>query len=429
VIVRLSDVTAEPVSWLWPGRIPFGKLSTIEGNPGLGKSTLTLDLAARLTTGRPFPDGDSQEAAGVVILSAEDGLADTIRPRLEAAGADLNRIYALTAVRLQNGEEVLPAISENLQQIEQEVVRTGARLVIIDPLMAYLGGKTDSYKDQDIRRVLAPLARMASDTQAAVVLVRHLRKSGDGGAIQAGGGSIGIIGAARSGLLVGQHPDDPDLRVVAPIKANLSRMACPLAYRIAEKRIETGEAPYLEWQAEPVSFSADDLLGAGKGDHSLLGEAESFLQKLLSLGPLASNEVEHLARENGISTRTLDRARKRLGVKARLVGGTWTLFAAENSSESAKDANPARRLPDIGKLVPTAPAEEVSALGTLESRDEDPPSVGMPNLEPERQERACSKFKRADADPTARCEECGWLKPFHPFARLPMALSATKELL
>jgi hypothetical protein len=208
VTVLVSDVEPETVEWLWEGRIPFGKITVLDGDPGLGKSLLTLDTAARLSSGGELPDGGRCEPAGVVILSCEDGLGDTIRPRLEAAGADLSRIAALVAVKGASGTQLLPTLEENVLQIAEAIDCVAARLVIIDPLMAYLGRDVNSYRDQDVRAVLAPVAEMADRTGVAVVVVRHLRKSREGGAILAGGGSIGIIGAARSGLMVARHPED-----------------------------------------------------------------------------------------------------------------------------------------------------------------------------------------------------------------------------
>ena len=160
VIVRLADVQPESVSWLWAGHIPLGKLTILEGDPGLGKSALTCDLAARVSTGRPMPDGTAGVEGGVVFLSVEDGLADTIRPRLEAAGANLDRIVAFSGMRDSEGER-LPTLPKDLVGLERTIRESSAALCVLDPLMAILGGEVNSWRDQDVRRALAPLAAMA----------------------------------------------------------------------------------------------------------------------------------------------------------------------------------------------------------------------------------------------------------------------------
>jgi len=207
----LSEVKAEQVSWLWRGRIPRGKLSIWEGDPGIGKSAATTDVAARVSVGRPWPDGAPCEAAGVVLLSAEDGLADTIRPRLDAAGGDPSRVLALATVQDAHGERLV-SIPEDLEIIRLGIERVNAKLMIVDPLMAFLSGDVNSHRDQDVRRALAPLAAVAESTGAAVVVVRHLNKDSGGNVLYRGGGSIGIIGAARCALLVAKHPEDENIR-------------------------------------------------------------------------------------------------------------------------------------------------------------------------------------------------------------------------
>src|SRR5215207_5203867 len=227
--ILLSDVEPEQVDWLWPGRIPKGKLTVLDGDPGLGKSAATLDLAARVSAGLNLPDDTPCEAAGAVICSAEDGLADTIRPRLDAAGGDPSRVLSLATVTDEEGLERPISIPEDIPIIENAIGRVGAVLVIIDPLMAFFGADIDSYKDQNVRRALAALASLGERTGAAIVIVRHLNKSGGKTPIYRGGGSIGIIGAARSGMMVGEDPDDENRRVLAPAKSNLAAPAPSLS--------------------------------------------------------------------------------------------------------------------------------------------------------------------------------------------------------
>lgn len=235
---RLADVVAERVEWLWPGRMPRGKLVVLDGDPSVGKSTLALDLAARITTGHPMPGEDLAMVppSAVVLMAAEDGLADTIRPRLDAAGADCTRVHHLDAVPTVDDEGTVrerpPVIPGDVEAIEALVVATGAVLVIVDVLMAYLSGRSDSHRDQDVRGALAPLVAVAERTGATIVVLRHLTKSPGGAAIYRGGGSIGIVGAARSALLAAVDPDDDTgtRRVLAAIKCNLGPLSAAMGY-------------------------------------------------------------------------------------------------------------------------------------------------------------------------------------------------------
>lgn len=260
--VRLSDVVREQVQWLWSSRIPMGRVTLLDGDPGLGKSTLTLDIAARVTNGGLFPDGDRAPLGNVVVLSAEDGLGDTVRPRLEAAGADLSRIIAVKAIRRSSGGyESPPDIRNDIDAIAR-IVTEETRLLIVDPLMAYLPDNVNPNRDHEIRRCLLPLSSFAQRMNVAVLLVRHLKKNDHGhGALYAGGGSIGISGAARSVLMMGQDPDNPLRRVVAAVKTNLCAMPPSLAFVIEPADDGT---PTLAWEMYPVEISADQLLVARK---------------------------------------------------------------------------------------------------------------------------------------------------------------------
>ncbi|MBX3029322.1 MAG: AAA family ATPase [Chloroflexi bacterium] len=319
-LVRMSDVMPERVSWVWQGRIPLGKVCVVDGDPNQGKSTMTLDLAARVSHGRAMPDGTPGIGpADVIILSAEDGLGDTIRPRLEAAGADLARIHALTTV---GADSDLPTIPADIGALEAAINGTGARLVIIDPLMAYLGADVNGHRDQDVRRALAPLAALGERADAAVMLVRHLNKSTGGTAIYRGGGSIGIGGAARSVLLVARDPDadpeDPEPRhIVAVVKNNLARQAPALAYRLVDD--PTHGCARVVWEGS-THHRADDLLalpnrdaGEAQGDRAKAGD---FLRDLLAYGPVPTRAVKDAADAHGHSWASVRRAKDALGVTA-----------------------------------------------------------------------------------------------------------------
>jgi AAA domain len=317
VVRRMSDVQPERVSWLWPGYLAAGKLHVVDGDPGLGKSSMTLDWAARLTTGKPWPDGaDGPAPRGVLLVSAEDGLADTIRPRLDAAGADVDRVHALTGIAIPTAagvDERMPALPRDVEQLVHIIGEYDVGLAVVDPLMAYLGADVDSYRDQDVRRALAPLARAAEQTGCAVVLVRHLRKGG-GSALYRGGGSIGIIGAARFGYAVGRDPDDSARRVIAATKSNLAVEPASLAFRL----VDAGGAARVEWDGI-VAHTAGDLLRE-RGDDDERAERDEAAEWLRGYladqgGEAAFADLIRAARSDGHAERTLRRARSRAGVE------------------------------------------------------------------------------------------------------------------
>jgi hypothetical protein len=335
----LSEVEPESVEWLWPGRLPLGKLAVLDGDPGLGKSAVTLDLAARVSAGMELPGGGRCGPAGVVLLSAEDGLADTVRPRLDAAGADAERIVALFTAADRNGTERTISLTQDLDIVERAVDRVGARLVVIDPLMAFLSGKTDSHKDQDIRRALAPLAALAEWTGAAVLIVRHLNKAAGGNTLYRGGGSIGIIGAARAGLVVAPDPEDPERRVLASNKHNLSRAAPSLVFRVATA---PNGAARVAWGGTS-NLSAGDILKepVDPEQRSAFSEAKQFLSKELADGRVAAELVKKDARAAGVSERTLKRAKRALGVGSEKEGdGTWSWVPPDEGAEGGQAPTP-----------------------------------------------------------------------------------------
>ncbi|MEV4413988.1 AAA family ATPase [Catellatospora sp. NPDC049609] len=325
----LATVTPERISWLWPGYLAAGKLHVIDGDPGLGKSTMTLDVAARVSTGGRWPDDQPGcEPAGVLLLSAEDGLADTIRPRLDAAGADVEKVFAFTCWDIgRDGERTeRPAtLPGDTARLAKAIASNRVGLVVIDPLMAFLGGGLDAHRDQDVRRALSLLARVAEATNAAVVLVRHLNKASGSSALYRGGGSIGIIGAARLAFAVGRDPDDEEHRVMAATKANITRPAPSLRWRIADT--DTGHGRVV-WEGES-RYGADELLRAPADteEREERDEASSFIHSYLADhgGEATASDVLKAGRAAGIPERTLRRARDRAGVVTRKAGmrGGW----------------------------------------------------------------------------------------------------------
>ncbi len=353
--IRLSTVRPERVTFLWDGRIPLGKLSVLDGDPGLGKSTLTGDLSARVSRGAVMPDGTGGGVpGGVVLISGEDGLADTIVPRLIAAGADLERIVALSTCPDEEGGHpfVLP---DDLSWLEQAIAEVDATLVVIDPLMAFLSDQTNSHRDQHIRRVLARVHTLAESTGAAVLVVRHLNKTTGGPAIYRGGGSIGIIGAARSGLLVARDPDDDDRRVLASVKSNLCIPPASLSFHL--ESTEHGAARVV-WDG--VSAHKADMLLAlptSDQDRTERDEAKDFLRQLLTDGAVPATEAQTLARAAGISEATLRRARQELGVSLSRDGfqgrSLWSLPSIHaHTSHTCSHSEGEQECDDLSKCEP-----------------------------------------------------------------------------
>lgn len=301
-IRRYSDIQRERLDWLWRGYIPLGKLTILDGDPKLGKSTLMLDVAARMSRGAAMPPAESGMGgvpADVLILSAEDDAGDTIGPRLDAAGADSSRVHE---VRVDG----LLQFPDHIDLLREAISQTGARLVIIDPFVAFVNGRLSVNSDQEVRRALVPLAALADETGAAIVLVRHLRKAG-GSAIQRGGGSIGIAGQARSVLAVARDPYDPERRLLTVTGGNVGpeSESPTLAFRVTtwSGRLPDGEgyeAGRLEWEPDPVDLTAEDLLSEDDGrarlpvkprerPHEKAGRA--LREVLTESGPLPAKEA------------------------------------------------------------------------------------------------------------------------------------------
>lgn len=264
-IVRVSSVQPQPIRWLWQGRIARGKVTLVAGNPGLGKSQFTAYLAARVTKGGPWPVREGRSPMGsVIMLSAEDDIADTIRPRLEAAGADIERVHVLTAVRDADAVRSFN-LGRDLAHLEKALQQLGdVVLIIIDPITAYMAG-TDSHKNSDVRALLAPLAEMASRHGAAIVVISHLNKGGGAGdAMGRITGSIAFSAAARAAFLIQKDPEDGNRRLFLPMKNNLGVDDLGLAFCIIEKETSGNiRAPVIEWEDERVTITADEALVPG----------------------------------------------------------------------------------------------------------------------------------------------------------------------
>lgn len=319
--VAYSKIPRRKVSWLWRGYFPFGKHVMLEGDPDVGKSTLTVDIAARVTTGASMPDGTPGcEPAGVLILSAEDDPEDTIGPRLMAAGADMSKVYY--ARFTLNGAEREPTIcEEDIALIEEAMSLYGIRLVIIDPMTAYLDGNVRVYVDHDVRRALRPLKGLAERAGCALLVIRHWTKAPNANAQHRGGGSVGITAAARGVLSIGFDPDDknPDhnqrKRVLSVAKMNVGAPSPAREFHL--EYVEAHDACRIVWGG--VSKHTANSLSAGPGpqkDSSALEDAKDFLFERVTTGGVPVAPLQTEAKEMGIAQITLRRAKKELGIEA-----------------------------------------------------------------------------------------------------------------
>ena len=352
IVRRASEITPEPIEWLWPSRVAIGKQTMIVGEPGLGKSQLTAFMAATITTAGRWPCNEGQPPVGtVIILSAEDDAADTIRPRLDAAGADATRVLIVSAVRSNDGKGRRTFnLQADLDLLEQEITKArDVRLVVIDPISSYMG-KTDSHKNSDVRGVLEPVGEMAARLRVAVVSVTHKSKGKGNSAINSAIGSVGFTGVARSAFMVDKDPDDQDRRLFLQIKNNIAKDPGGLAFRIGQHMLPGGIiGSAIFWDSERVSCTADEILAANENasERPAQTEAEDFLRDILKDGPRPARDVESEAKEAGISWRTVNRAKKTLGIVAERKAesgdglgrsGRWYWSLSGGTNSAAKDA-------------------------------------------------------------------------------------------
>jgi len=325
-----GDVQPLPINWLWPNRIALGKLTMIAGDPGLGKSLLSIELAKHVTKGIRWPvDNTVCPTGDVILLSAEDDLADTIRPRLDAAGANPNKVYILESIKeidKHSGEVIKRSFSLKcdvaaIEQVLEQHPQT--KLIIIDPISAYLSG-ADSHNNADIRGLLSPLSELANKKKVAIVVITHLNKgSGQGSAMYRATGSLAFVAASRAVFIVARDPDDPDRRLFLPIKNNLGPDRTGFAYRIIEA--DNGAA-IIEWEDETITISADDALALlSNEEKSERQQAIVFLERELKDGPVDAKELIKSADACGIAKRTLYRAKSELGVESykKDFAGSW----------------------------------------------------------------------------------------------------------
>lgn len=345
---RVSDIQAQPVRWLWPGLIARGKVTIIAGHPGLGKSQLALSIAAIVTTGGCWPvDGTHSERGSVVLLSAEDDAADTIRPRLEAANADLDHCYTLDAVRDRNAKgEAVPRsfnLKTDLAKLEELLAKLGdVALIVIDPITAYLGG-ADSHKNAEIQALLAPLGALAAQYGVAVVCVTHLNKGINTDALMRVTGSVGFVAVARAAFIVTKDREDAARRLFLPLKNNIGNDQNGLAFTLESHRLPSGiETSRVAWEDEAVTVTADEAMASTdtNGERSGTDEAMGWLRDILSAGPMKVSDVKQEARDGGIGVKALRRAKEKLGIKSRKEGfdegWLWSLPGDKNAQDAPR---------------------------------------------------------------------------------------------
>ena len=354
--ILMSAVRPERVRWLWEPRLPFAKVVLLLGRPDEGKTTLALDIAARVSTGAAMPFSTTKRTpAGVVVLTAEDGLADTVRPRLEAAGADLDRIVSAVP-------DELPTLDEpGLAYIRGLVERVDAKLVIVDPFAAFIPDGVDTHKDHSSRRLLRKLSLLAETTGAAVLALRHPHKGSGGNAKEAGGGSIAFTAACRVELLAGADPEDDTRKILCRVKGNLAPPFPALAYRL----VASGFTVKVRWLCE-TDHLAEQLLAqpTDPDERSVLDEAKDAILDILAGGPVAAETAIRELKKLGIAERTWRRAKAALRVKSlkSSFDGEWTWTQPGPEEKAAKAAESDREqddgsLGEVGSLRNDGPTE------------------------------------------------------------------------
>jgi putative DNA primase/helicase len=330
-MICMAEVQAKPIEWLWPNWLAIGKVSMLSGKGGKGKSTILCDLAARTTTGAAWPDHVSGGKPGsVVILAAEDDAADTLKPRLVAAHADMSRVFNIRSA-YSAGQRRTFNIQTDLAALEAEVERLGdVRLVIIDPITSYLG-RVDSHKNADVRAVLEPIGEFATRQRVAVVCNNHFSKGG-GDANDRMIGSVAFVNYVRTALIVTPDAENESRLLLLPAKNNIAAIKYGLAYSIGSRLITADNTEILTseilWETEPVKITADDALAALATDgnsRTAKAEAIDFLQSALVRGPVAAGDIKRQASEAGITAKALRMAKEALGIKPEKSGfeGGW----------------------------------------------------------------------------------------------------------
>ena len=316
-LINMEQVEIEKIDWLLYPFIPFGKVTIVQGDPGEGKTTMVLQIIAKMTKGEAVLPSDSDESAlkektmalepvNVIYQTAEDGLGDTIKPRLLSAGADCSRVMVI-----DDNDQALTMMDARL---EEAIIRTKARLVVLDPIQGFLGTDVDMHRANEIRPLMKRVAVLAEKYHCAIILIGHMNKNSNGKSSYRGLGSIDFQAAARSVLIVGRIKDEPEIRVVCHVKSSLAPEGKSIAFRLDK---DTG----FEWIGE-YDISADDLL-SGDNRGQKIHAAKEFLQEVLTSGSVAQTKVAEEAEVRGIKKKTLWNAKKELEIDSVKIGNQW----------------------------------------------------------------------------------------------------------
>ena len=316
-IIRMSDVVLTPVEWLWKPYLPFGKLSVLQGNPGEGKTYFAMHLAAACTNGKLLPNMERMEPFNVIYQTAEDGLGDTVKPRLIEAGADLDRVLVI------DDSDVQLTLSD--ERIEKAIIENNARLVIIDPIQAYLGADVDMNRANEVRPIFMRLGQVAQRTGCAILLIGHLNKAAGMQSLQRGLGSIDIAAAVRSVMFIGKLKHDPTMRILTHEKSSLAPPGVSLAFSL-------GDEGGFRWVGE-YDITADEMLsGIEPQRETKTQQAKDLICALLAGGKqVLSEDIDKAALERGIPGRTVRDAKRELGdaLKSKIVEGRKKVFWME----------------------------------------------------------------------------------------------------
>ena len=316
-IIRMSDVELTPVEWLWKPYLPFGKLSVLQGNPGEGKTYFAMHLAAACTNGKLLPNMERMKPFNVIYQTAEDGLGDTVKPRLIEAGADLDRVLVI------DDSEVQLTLSD--ERIEKAIIENNARLVIIDPIQAYLGADVDMNRANEVRPIFMRLGQVAQRTGCAILLIGHLNKAAGMQSLQRGLGSIDIAAAVRSVMFIGKLKHDPTMRILTHEKSSLAPPGVSLAFSL-------GDEGGFRWVGE-YDITADEMLsGIEPQRETKTQQAKDLICTLLAGGKqVLSEDIDKAALERGIPGRTVRDAKRELGdaLKSKIVEGRKKIFWME----------------------------------------------------------------------------------------------------
>ena len=316
-IIRMSDVELTPVEWLWKPYLPFGKLSVLQGNPGEGKTYFAMHLAAACTNGKLLPNMERMEPFNVIYQTAEDGLGDTVKPRLIEAGADLDRVLVI------DDSDVQLTLSD--ERIEKAIIENNAKLVIIDPIQAYLGADVDMNRANEVRPIFMRLGQVAQRTGCAILLIGHLNKAAGMQSLQRGLGSIDIAAAVRSVMFIGKLKHDPTMRILTHEKSSLAPPGASLAFSL-------GDEGGFRWVGE-YDITADEMLsGIEPQRETKTQQAKDLICNLLAGGKqVFSEDIDKAALERGIPGRTVRDAKRELGdaLKSKIVEGRKKVFWME----------------------------------------------------------------------------------------------------